>query len=161
LAHIGDAGGDEWRVEAARISRLAGFTPLRFWVYNGASVTASDVNIRVELPALDGLEIMEETDHPRYGSMGIRTPFGTAAVDRVGDRWRIEVKLRKLQPQEEQFTGEFLVRAEHAMELDGIARISADNLAEPVTLPVQIALSTDDVEVSYDQAEELWDKMLD
>jgi hypothetical protein len=65
---------DAWRAQAAEIARLAGFQGLRFWVQNSSPVTARDANIRLELPAVEGLEIIGEAQHPRCGSLGMGAP---------------------------------------------------------------------------------------
>jgi hypothetical protein len=154
LLAAGDS--DEWKKQVAKVSRLAGFSRLRFWVHNGSPVTANDVNLRLEVPRVDGLEIIGESDHPRYGSQGLRAPFSAAHVRRVGANWRIDVRLQKLQPKEEDYTGEFLLRAEHPLEVDGTARIFADNLADPITLPVHLSFTVLESSIGYHDALDLW-----
>lgn len=149
-----------WQAEGAKISRLAGFRALRFWVHNTSQVTALDVNIRLELPAVAGLEVIGETNHPRYGKYNLAAPFHHPHVQRVGDHWRVDVRLQKLQPKEEDYTGTSLLRAEHAAEIDGTAKISADNLREPITVPVHLGFTVVDRSVSYYEAQDLWQALM-
>jgi hypothetical protein len=118
------------------------------------------VNLRLELPAVDGLEVIGYYDHPRYGNHRLRPPFGSAGSRLVGDRWRVDVRVQKLQPKEEDYTGTFLVRAERSLEIDGMAKISADNLSEPTAVPVHLTFTVTERPISYYDAEELLGKLL-
>jgi hypothetical protein len=151
----------EWQELAADLMRLGGFREIRLWVRNASSVTANDVNLRLELPYKEGAELIGEYDHPKYDPYNLAPPFGSAAVTRVGDRWRAEIRLQKLQPREEEYTGTLLVRAVEPVELMGSARIAADNLTDPIIVPVGMSLTVTRQSIGYFEARELRKKLLD
>jgi hypothetical protein len=56
-------------------------------------------------------------------------------VRRSEKGWKVEFRLKKLQPEDEEFTYPLYLRAHYKLTAAPVARIYADNIREPILVP--------------------------
>lgn len=133
--------------EEARAYRqtLALHAGLGFWIRNVGGVTAEDVRVVIRGTQTDDLSQMDEFDHPKNRQrFGVRRVFrSNVKVDQHGDSWSVSVDVGKLQPKSEVWMSDrWYVGARRPLKLDLRAEIFADNLPEPLTVPLIVRIET-------------------
>jgi len=147
-------GGDS-RTDAERdwdrlssLAQRAALIPVGVWVANRGSVTAADVRVVMELDQVEGLRLIEEHDLEPRGCGGLLTRIPTRwdfDVERTGGRLQLSVAIGKLQPKSETFTSSVVYfEANRDVQLQMSARIYADNLPDPIGVPLTLRVTTEE-----------------
>lgn len=124
---------------------LALHAALGFWIRNAGSVTAEDVRVVIRGKQTDDLSLLDEHDHPKNRQQfGIPTVLRSdVRVDQHGDGWSVSVDVGKLQPKSDVWISDrWYVGARRPLQLDVEAKVFADNLPEPISVPLVIKITT-------------------
>lgn len=125
--------------------------PIGFWVHNAGIVTAPNVHIEIQGKLLDGLEIGDVYDMPHKP----RGDFHLAAADipvhcdvsvaEHGDNWVATISAGNLQPKAEYWTHQHLyIGGDKPLEIPVIARIFADNIPQPIEVPLKFRIKPEE-----------------
>jgi hypothetical protein len=132
--------------ELAEAASKARLIPIGLWLRNGGSAPAHDVRVVFEFPETPGLAFIEEHELEPTGYLHVahiptRWDF---SVQRLNRGWELEIAVGKIQPKDEQFTRATLyIDAERTLEASGTARVFADNLPDPVLVPVVLRIAVE------------------
>lgn len=130
---------------------LALHAEVGFWVRNHGNVTAADVTAVIRGNQVDGLSHLDETSHPKNRtSVGLGGSMPSVfdsdvTVAEHGDHWTVTLEVGKLQPKSECWlAGRWYVGCRHATKLQLEAEIFADNLPEPIRVPLTVRIDTEE-----------------
>jgi len=119
--------------------------PLGFWAKNVSETTAQDVRVKISGAMQDGLQIVDEGNHPANQHDILAHALSDVMVEEHGDNWTVSVKIGKLQPQEETFTSGFLyLGSTEPVQIEMKARIFADNVPCPIEIPLTVNIKVEE-----------------
>lgn len=140
-----------------------------FWIKNTSEILLSNVSIKISIKCLSNILIKDEIDFPRYPSKNnyltnfnfkpnsvikknrIDVTFENKEIDK---NWLISADFGDIRPKEELWSSDFFcIGAHEKLELKIESAIFADNLPEPLKIPVSIAF---EVEVNELDIEKLY-----
>lgn len=137
------------------VSIMSIVNPIGFVIKNISANVAIDVRITASGKTSDNLFIFDELQIPKkpmyqrdrlWIHRSISTPkiHRDVFMDIHGDVWSIEVAFGKIQPRETKWSEDVLyVGAMEPLQLNMAASIFADNLPEPLKVPLSIKLKTE------------------
>lgn len=136
---------------------LARFHSVGVVIRNTGSVPATGVRLEIFGQRIAGFEVRDVCDAPeepsglpRIHPISFRSSVSVSLHD---DEWRAVVEVGNLQPKAEHWTdADLYIAATLPVNVQATARIYADNLAQPVEIPVDIRLQT--VEKTYQPSQQ-------
>jgi hypothetical protein len=139
---------------------VALLVPVGLYVRNIGEVVAQDVRAEISLPIVDGLEVVEEQDHPRNRPSSNSFIVNNhnfmisqnLTLTRTTEKLLFEANFGKIQPQAEAWLYDlFYISSDRLLEVEMSARIFADNLPRPIDTLLKIQVSP--TEMEYDPKE--------
>lgn len=139
-----------YRDKADYIAETSLLNKLGFYVRNGGSVLASNVRLIIQGKATNDVTVCDQSDYPEYPQRDniyvgvnstLRYAFDRLNVEIHGNDWTMTALFGSIQPKAiEWSSGSFYVGAERPTKLDLTASIYADNIAEPIIIPISITI---------------------
>jgi hypothetical protein len=134
--------------------------PIGFYLINQSAVTAHDVRVEISMPNEDSLVVLDEKRFPekplrsRFPLISQKT-FASLNFDVVvknaGDQRLIVASLGKIQPKAQVWSSSvFYVGSANDRKVDCEAVIFADNLSEPLHVPLTFEFTTIPGEITFD-----------
>lgn len=129
------------------VQNRALFSPLRVWVKNLGARNASNVNVRIAIPKIDGVVVLDTRTLPKrprgrglLSALDLHTPRPLDTyVREVSGAWTVEIDAKTIQPQAEFWSYDhFYVASASDQTIEAIATIFADDLAKPLEVPLKI-----------------------
>ncbi|MDB6110617.1 MAG: hypothetical protein JWR69_2367 [Pedosphaera sp.] len=121
------------------------FACLGLWIKNLGVRNLSSVKIRIHLPNCERMSVVDEHGLPKKprGPFELVSPSDSASNDtrvRASQHgWIVETNAGTLQPQEEYWSdSKFYVATDDSRTIDALATIFADDLANPIKIPLKI-----------------------
>lgn len=136
------------------VERVALIKPVVFVVKNSGSTSITGAKIQVDIPFMQGLEVVDPDDYPQRPAksfIGTVTPLSallarrpsSVSVVRHRDTWRVTVDMGKIRPKDSAWMEEpFYVGSKSNCSLELNARVFAENLPVPSTVPLVVKIKT-------------------
>lgn len=133
----------------------AAFHPLTIWLQNTGTVNLAHPRMEVRIPHREGLRVLEWPERPREPEHGILslerelTPIGLVYPEVRLEQgvWMVRMEFDVIQPKLEVWCERaFYIATDHKIDVTCDVRIFADNLADPITKSLSLAL---DAKVEY------------
>ena len=131
------------------------FCPVRVWLKNLAPRNASHVKIRIMIPKLDGVVVVDRGDLPKKpeGRLAkLLSPSHLSLETKVEDRpdgWCVEIDAKTIQPQDEFWSSEsFYVASTSNRTIDAKASVYADNLEKPIEVTLKLNAQVNERELT-------------
>jgi hypothetical protein len=137
---------------AAHRKELALLGRLGFCATNTGRLLLEDARIMVDIPKHEHLRLFDELPERPRGPLEAPVSFAgllyrrtrTTTVHDDGDRWRLDVRLGKIQAAETVWSIPFWIGSLVARDLDLVARVSADNISIPIEVPFRVSIEVTD-----------------
>ncbi len=123
------------------------FSPLRIWLKNLGVRNAADVKVRITIPKIDGVVVVDTRTLPKrprgrglLSALDLHTPLPLDTyVREVSGAWTVEIDAKTIQPQDEFWSYDrFYVASASDQTIEASATIFADDLAKPIEIPLKI-----------------------
>jgi hypothetical protein len=140
-----------YRKLAYYIARTSFFNPVGFALRNTSSVLISNARLRITSKIEAQVRIVDSSDYPsRPGrrivdtlSLNVPNFNNPVSVDVHGKEWTLSARFGSVQPKDVAgFGGVFYIGANSPSQLNLEAQIFADNLSDPIKIPLVINIQT-------------------
>lgn len=128
---------------------LAILRPIGFYVHHRAGPLVEDMRIRLEIPKVSGLQVLDELPEKPSGPGGMIIPRFSGNASRVthvrslADTWEVDARITKVQPKATEWSAPFFVGCESEIDLDLVAEVFADNMTGAPDVPVKVAITVE------------------
>jgi hypothetical protein len=136
------------------VRKLSAYAAVRVWLNNVGKHNVSSVNVSIEIKKELGLQIVEEGDQPQKPSPHLMPSIASKVnafgpfVEENKDSWQIDIHAPTIQPQREHWSGRFYVTSDRSRTIAAMAKIFADDLAQPIQVPLNLTIDVDSREMS-------------
>ena len=121
------------------------FRPLRIWLKNLGARNASSVKVRIMIPKLNGVVVVDRGNLPKKPEGRFAALFSPShllidtTVEEWPDGWCAETDAKTIQPQDEFWSCDsFYVSSASSQTIEAIATIYADDLSKPIEIHLRI-----------------------
>jgi len=124
----------------------ASYSGLKFWVKNCGSRNASSITVKIPIPRLDGLRVIDYCELPNRPRGPLHLPDYTASlldtqVTSGSTHWDIEAHVKTIRPQDEFWTNDCAYFSSNTDQtIETTAKIFADDLANPIEIPLKLTI---------------------
>ena len=128
---------------------VARFSSVALVIRNTGCITATGVRVEISGQKYEGFEVRDAHDAPQqptgFPHVQLATFRSSIEVAIHDNEWRAVVDVGRLQPKAEHWTdADLYIAATVPVTVQATARVYADNLSQPVELPLEIRLQTEE-----------------